>query len=258
MKALVLAAGYATRLLPLTDETAKPLISLGGRPIVDYVCDRIDEVAEVDELHVVSNSRFAADFELWAAHRDGRLSPIVHDDGSRTNEERLGAIGGIDFVVRRAPLAGDDLLVVAGDNLFEFSLADLVEFWRSKPGSSCVAVHRCPDSELISAYSEVELSPEGRVTAFVEKPADPVGDLIATAVYAFPAEHVALVRRYLAEGNSPDQPGYLLAWLHERESVYGFVFDELWLDIGSPEQLREAEQIISAPGRLGPTGHSSS
>jgi glucose-1-phosphate thymidylyltransferase len=251
MKALVLAAGYATRLRPLTNVTAKPLIPIGGRPIVDYVCDQIDRVAEVVELHVVSNSLFASDFESWARSREGRLRPIVQDDGSRSNDERLGAIGGIRFVVERAGLAGEDLLVAAGDNLFDFSLLDLVAFWRTKPGASCVAVQRCADRKRLSSYGVVELSADGRVTGFVEKPKRPASDLIATAVYAFPAEHVGLVDSYLDEGNSPDQPGNFLAWLHSRKPVYGFVFNEIWLDIGSPEQLREAEEIVRTHPEFG-------
>jgi len=251
MKALVLAAGYATRLRPLTDETAKPLLELAGRPMIDYLCDRIDETGAVDELHVVSNSRFAADFERWASSRQGRLRPLVHDDGSRCNEERLGAIADVRFVLERAGLESDDLLVIAGDNLFDFSLAAMVEFWRSKEGASCVAVQRCTDVERISSYGVVELSPEGRVIDFVEKPERPASDLIATAAYVYAREHSALIDRYLAEGNSPDQPGNFLAWLCPREPVYGFVFTEDWLDIGSSDQLREADELLRGRSLLG-------
>ena len=250
MKALVLAAGYATRLRPLTDETAKPLLELAGRPMIDYLCDRIDETSAVDELHVVSNSRFAADFERWASSRQGRLRPLVHDDGSRCNEERLGAIADMRFVIEQAGLEGEDMLVVAGDNLFDFSLAAMVEFWRSKPGASCVAVQRCPDPERVSSYGTVELSPEGRILEFIEKPEHPTTDLIATAAYVYASGHAALLERYLAEGNSPDQPGNFLAWLCSREPVFGFVFEELWLDIGGHDQLREADEIMRK--RLGP------
>ncbi len=255
MKALVLAAGYATRLRPLTDETAKSLLELAGRPMLDYVCDRIDEAADVDELHLISNSRFAADYERWANARKGRLRPLVHDDGTRSNEERLGAIVDMRLAIDWAGLEGEDLLVVAGDNLFDFSLGAQVEFWRSRgeinegAAVSCVAVQRCSDAERVSSYGVIELSPEGRITGFVEKPERPASDLIATAAYVFAGEHLALVDHYLEEGNSPDQPGYFLAWLYSREPVYGFVFEELWLDIGSPEQLRAADELLR--GRLG-------
>ncbi|HEY4975721.1 MAG TPA: nucleotidyltransferase family protein [Gaiellaceae bacterium] len=244
MKALVLAAGYATRLRPLTDDTAKPLLRLAGRPIIDYLCDRIDEADAVNELHVVSNARYAADFELWAQARRGRLRPLVHDDGSRSNATRLGAIADIHFVIEQARLHGKNLLVVAGDNLFEFSLETMIRFWRSKAGSSCVAVQHCHDVQRISSYGVVELSADGRVVDFVEKPEHPASDLIATAAYIYSGAHTPLIERYLDEGFSPDQPGNFLAWLYPRKPVYGFVFKEPWLDIGSPEQLREADRLL--------------
>lgn len=256
MKALVLAAGYATRLRPLTDDTAKPLLGLADRPIIDYVCDQIDKAGDIDELHVLANGLFAADFERWGAAREGRLRPRVHNDGTRSNEERLGAIAGIRLVVERAGLEGEDLLVVAGDNLFDFSLAAQLDFWRSRKevgevgAVSCVAVQRCPDSRLVSLYGVVELDENGRILNFVEKPSRPSSDLIATASYVFAAEHVASIADYLAAGNSPDQPGNFLAWLHAREPVYGFVFGGLWLDIGDREQLREADEIMRRRGTL--------
>src|SRR5262245_9123270 len=117
MQAIVLAAGYATRLRPLTDTLAKPLLPLAGRPLIDYVCDKIDAVGEAEALHVVTNSRFAQGFRDWAADRQGRLRPVVHDDGTATNETRLGAIGDIRFTVEGAGLVGHDILVVAGDNV---------------------------------------------------------------------------------------------------------------------------------------------
>ena len=254
MKALVLAAGYATRLRPLTDTTAKPLLPVAGRPMLDYVCDRIDEVEEINELRVVSNARFAGAIKRWAESRQGRLRPLVHDDGTRSNEERLGAIGDIRFVVEQAGLGGEDLLVVAGDNLFDFSLAAQLDFWRSRAARadgvavSCVAVHRCP-SELLSLYGVVVLDEDGRIRDFVEKPEQPPSDLIATASYVFSGWHIAMIDRYLAEGNSPDQPGNFLAWLHSREPVFGFVFEGLWLDVGDHEQLRAADELLRArPG----------
>jgi glucose-1-phosphate thymidylyltransferase len=248
MKAVLLAAGYATRLGDAAGGRPKPLIPVAGRPIVDYVCDRIDEVAEVDELHLVTNSRFAEAFAAWADERSGRLRARVHDDGTSSNDERLGAIADLLVAVEEGGLAGDDLLVVAGDNLFEFSLREQVAFWRSKDGeqASCVAVHRCPERERLSLYGVVELDPSGRVVGFVEKPSRPASDLIATAAYILGAAHVSLIDSYLAEGNSPDQPGNFLAWLYRREPVYGFAFEELWLDIGDPEQLQKANELYTS------------
>ena len=241
LKALVLAAGYATRLYPLTKDRPKPLLELGGRPLVDWILDRIAEVGEIEQVHLVTNAKFAPAFESWAP-----AEVVIHDDGTASEDDRLGAIGDLAFVVERAGLEGDDLLVIAGDNLFDFSLAELVGFWRTKGTASALALHDVGDRELARKYGIVELDGEDRVTTFVEKPADPPSTLAATATYLFHRDHVALVPRYLEEGNSPDQPGRFVAWLHEREPVYGFRFDGEWLDIGDREQLREADERATA------------
>lgn len=236
----MLAAGYATRLRPLTDTVAKPLLPLAGRPMLDYLYDKVAAVDEVDELHVVANARFAADFRAWAGRGDRPLPVAVHDDGTSSNDDRLGAVGDIRFVIERAGLEGEDLLVVAGDNLFDFELADLVAFWCSKDGS-VICVHDVGDLELAKAYSVVELDEDDRLTYLEEKPEEPKSTLAGIAVYLFSAEHVTLVSEYLAAGNSPDQPGRFVVWLYPRVPVYGYRFAGAWLDIGNREQLLDAD-----------------
>jgi glucose-1-phosphate thymidylyltransferase len=201
--------------------------------MVDWILDRIREVDEVDEVHVVTNAKFAPAFRAWAPE-----GVVVHDDGTTSEDDRLGAIGDVAFV----DLAGDDLLVVAGDNLFDFSLRDLVVFWREKGRASALALYDVGDRELARKYGIVELGEGDRVVGFLEKPEEPPSTLAATATYVFHRDHVALVRRYLDEGNSPDQPGRFVAWLHEREAVYGYRFAGEWLDIGDRGQLREADE----------------
>jgi glucose-1-phosphate thymidylyltransferase len=237
MKALILAAGYATRLRPLTDNRAKPLLEVGGRPIVDWILDKIEEVEDVEQIHVVTNARFAPEFERWA---HGRARVRVHDDGTTSNEDRLGAIGDIAFVADREEWEGEELLVIAGDNLFDFSLATYVDFWRSKDGSA-IAVYDHPVRELVLQYSVVELDADDRVVGFEEKPERPASNLIAIATYLYHRAHLALLRAYLAEGNPPDQPGYFVAWLYSRVPVYGYRFTGEWLDIGDRTQLLEAD-----------------
>jgi glucose-1-phosphate thymidylyltransferase len=238
---LVLAAGYATRLRPLTDQVAKPLLPLAGRPMLDYLYEKIAAVPDVDELHVVTNSRFAEDFREWAGSGERPLPVVVHDDGTSTNEDRLGAIGDVQFVVERAALAGEDLLVVAGDNLFEFDLAEFVSFWRSKRDGSATGVHDVGDLELMRRYSMVELDEDDRVTYLVEKPEAATTTLAGIAVYLYRAEHAPLIEDYLSEGNSPDQPGRFVVWLYPRVPVYGYRFPGEWLDIGDREQLLDAD-----------------
>ncbi|HXY85115.1 MAG TPA: nucleotidyltransferase family protein [Gaiellaceae bacterium] len=234
MKALILAAGYATRLRPLTDSIPKQLLPIGGRPMVDWILDKLRET-DCDEVHLVTNARFADGFRRWAADKD----VLVHDDGTKSNEDRLGAIGDIRFVD-----LDDDLLAIAGDNLFDFSLRDYVAFWRAKDGASCVAVHDVGDRELAKKYGIVDLDEDGRLVGFVEKPADPPTTLAATATYLFARDHVRLVPTYLDEGNPPDQPGNFVGWLQAREPVFAYRFEGDWWDIGDRDQLLAADNLM--------------
>jgi glucose-1-phosphate thymidylyltransferase len=247
MKAIVLAAGYATRLRPLTDTWAKELLPVGGRPILDRIVEKIAEVPEVDEVHVVTNARKAHWFHEWAKGRD----VTIHDDGTTSNDDRLGAVGDILFVVEHAQL-DDDLLVIAGDNLFSFALPSLTAFWRTKGTASAVAVRDVGSLELAKSYGVVDLDDDGRIRSFVEKPADPTSSLAATATYLYHREHARLIRPYLESEPGADQPGRLVEWLQSREPVYGWVFDDPWFDIGNLEQLLEADNRLRVDAGLPP------
>jgi glucose-1-phosphate thymidylyltransferase len=241
MKGLILAAGYATRLRPLTNEVPKQLLPVGGRPMVDWILEKVKEVGEIDEIHLVTNSHYAGQFARWATDKD----VSVHDDGTTSNDDRLGAIADVRFVADQEHWDGDDLFVIAGDNLFDFSLAGYVAFWRGKQESaSAVALYEHPVRDLLSQYGIVEIDGEDRVLDFVEKPETPKTNLIATAAYIYDRAHVALLRAYLAEGNPPDQPGNFIAWLHTRAPVYGYRFAGEWFDIGDRTQLLEADNRL--------------
>jgi glucose-1-phosphate thymidylyltransferase len=218
-------------------------LPVGGRPLLDWIADKVDEVEAVTELHVVTNARFAVAVGRWAGQRSGRLPPVVHDDGTTSNESRLGAIGDIAFVLAQGGFAGEDLLVVAADNLFDFSLEDYIAWWRGQDGSA-VAVRDCGSLDLARQYAVVRLDPDDRVVSFVEKPADPATTLIATATYLYHRDHVPLVERYLAEGGQPDAPGNFISWLHVREPVYAYRFGGTWFDIGDHEQLLVADRWL--------------
>ena len=245
MKALILAAGYATRLRPLTDTWAKELLPVGGRPIIDWILDAIADVDEIDEVHVVTNARKAPAFQAWSVDRN----VTIHDDGTTSNDDRLGAIGDLQFVLERTGI-DDDLLLIAGDNLFEFSLAGFVGFWRGKGRASAVAVRDVESLEIASRMGVVALADDGRLLDFVEKPADPASTLCATAAYIYHRSHLPLVGVYLSGEHSSDQPGRLIGWLRRHEPVYGFVFEESWHDIGSPEQLLEADNRLRVAAGL--------
>jgi glucose-1-phosphate thymidylyltransferase len=244
VKAIILAAGYATRLYPLTENRPKMLLEVGGRPLLDRILDKIDEVDEIDGAHVVTNARFAGQLGAWAAERSGRLAPVVHDDGTRSNEDRLGAIGDLALVLERAGIEGDDALVMAGDNLFDFSLADYVAYWRTLGVASAVALYDCGSIELASQYGVAAVDGDGRMLDFLEKPAQPPTTLVATAAYLYHRDHLGLVATYLDEGSAPDAPGNFIAWLYPREPVYGYRFDGAWFDIGDLDQLLVADNVM--------------
>ncbi|HMI87957.1 MAG TPA: nucleotidyltransferase family protein [Polyangiaceae bacterium] len=250
MKAILLAAGYATRLEPLTKTVAKPLLLLAGRPIVDYIYDRIAEVPSVDAVHLVTNQKFAGAFEAWAKNHRGRVPIQVHSDGTTSNADRLGAIGDLKFTVAKAKLGGEDLLVTAGDNLFDYSLAAYVDDWRGRGEVSALAIYECPDRELVKQYSIVELDAQGRLTSFIEKPQNPSTNLVGTATYIYHRQHVPLLETYLAEGNSPDQPGNFVAWLHKRVPVFGYRFSGGWFDIGNKQELLNADNLMRDRGGM--------
>jgi glucose-1-phosphate thymidylyltransferase len=239
MKALILAAGYATRLYPLTKAVAKPLLPLAERPMLDYLLDAINEVDDVDEIHVVTNHKFAAAFAEWANTRE----VVVHDDGTTSEDDRLGAIGDIRFVVDKADL-DDDLLVIAGDNLFDYSLADYVQWWRGKGEASAVALYDVGSLELVQRYSNVDLDADGRLVAFTEKPQSPTSTLVATAAYIYHRAHAPLLRTYLDDDNPRDQPGRFIAWLVPRVPVYGYPAAGDWRDIGDAQQLLDADNHL--------------
>jgi glucose-1-phosphate thymidylyltransferase len=241
MNCVILAAGYATRLRPLTDDVPKHLLPVGGRPMLDWVLDRVHELDDVGEVHLVTNSRFAPAFESWAE----RNGVAVYDDGTTSNEDRLGAVGDLRLAIEKAGLEGDDLVVLAGDNLFDFSLPRFAEWWRSKPQpTSAVPLHDVGDLELATQYGIADTDADDRIVRFVEKPSDPTSTLASTLIYLLPPVHVRLVATYLDEGQSPDNAGSFLGWLAGREPVYGYRFEGAWYDIGDRAQLLEADNRL--------------
>ena len=241
MKCVILAGGYATRLRPLTDGVPKHLLPVGERPMLDWVLDRVREVPEVDAIHLVTNSRFARAFEQWAWTHGVK----VYDDGTSSNDDRLGAVGDLQLAIEEAGLEGDELVVLAGDNLFDFSLPRFVEWWRSKAQpASAVPLHDVGDLELAKQYGIADTDAADRIVQFVEKPSDPSSTLASTLIYLVSPEHVRLVATYLDEDLSPDNAGSFLGWLAAREPVYGYRFEGSWYDIGDRTQLLEADNRL--------------
>jgi glucose-1-phosphate thymidylyltransferase len=240
MKLVVLAAGYATRLYPLTLERPKALLEVGGRPMIEHVLARLARIPEIDSVYVVTNSKFAGQFREWADRYGAAVS--IFDDGTATEEDRLGAIGDLDLVLRGERL-DDDLVVVASDNLFSEPVDEFARFARAKD-APVVAVYDVGDLSRMSKYSVVEVDDDARITFFEEKPAAPRSTLSAIALYFYPRRVLPLIRQYLAEGNNPDQPGRLVQWMHTRTPFYTWRVPGRWYDVGSVETLREADRAF--------------
>jgi len=240
MKALVLAAGYATRLYPLTLDRPKALLEVGGKPMLDHVVERLLPMG-VDGLIVVTNAKFTPHFEQWAR---GKADVTVVDDGTTSNDDRLGAIGDIGFVLDRLGL-DEELVVVAGDNLFSDDISGFTVYGREVE-APVLAVHDVGDLSRMGEYNQVEVDDQGRIVFFEEKPSDPRTTFAGVALYYYPRHTLPLVRDYLADGNNPDQPGRLVEWLYPRTPVYTWRLPGRWYDIGSTETLEEADRIFSA------------
>ena len=246
MDALILGAGYATRLYPLTQDRPKPLLPVGGIPILQRICEQLYDSGSFGHIHVVTNHRFADHYDRWLADfRRQRSLPApvtIHDDQTTTPENRLGAIGDLRFVIDQAPVK-DDLLVIAGDNLIAGSLAPFLRHAASRGAS--VGLKDLRSKELVSLYGVVETAPDGRIIGFEEKPQQPRSTLIAVGLYYFPAATLPLVRKYLDLGKSKDQPGYYVQWLHTKTPVYGHVLEGDWYDIGDLESYHQADAVMS-------------
>ena len=247
MNVLILAAGYATRLYPLTLNKAKPLLVVGGKPIIEWLVDNLCGIPDLETIYVVTNDKFAADFQAWSQSyqkRDPKFKFKVVNDGSTSDDDKLGAIGDINFVVTRENLSHTSLLVAAGDNLFTNSLADFVA--NATNTEVTIAVYDVGDTEAIKKYGNVAVDAEGIITRFEEKPQKPQGTLAAIALYYYSPAVLSLLRTYLAAGNNADQPGRFVQWLYTRKPVKTFQIKGQWLDIGSKETLENADKILAS------------
>jgi len=246
MKIIILAAGYATRLYPLTLTQPKPLLPVAGKPMIEHVLDNLAAIGGLDRIYVVTNAKFADHFQRWSDHyrtTKAKLDFTVVNDGSTDDSNKLGAIGDIHHVLTTQGVA-DDLIVVAGDNLFSEKLGAFGQFCRAK-NTPVLAVYDVGDLEQIKKYNSISVDGEGRITYFEEKPPQPTSTLTGIALYYYPRHTLPLIQQYIAEGNNPDQPGRLVQWLYPRTPFHTWRVPGIWFDIGSKETLEEANQIFA-------------
>jgi len=245
MKVIILAAGYATRLYPLTLTQPKPLLPVAGKPMIEHVLDNLAAIGGLERIYVVTNAKFADHFQNWSEGYAARakLQFTVVNDGSTDDSNKLGAIGDIHYVIQSHSL-DDDLIVVAGDNLFSDELNGFGKFCREK-NAPVLALYDVGNLEEIKKYNAISLDGEGRIKFFEEKPKNPASTLTGIALYFYPKSTIPLIKQYIAEGNNPDQPGRLVQWLYPRTPVYTWRVPGIWYDIGSKETLEEANKIFA-------------
>lgn len=246
MKVIILAAGYATRLYPLTLTQPKPLLPVAGKPMVEYVLDNLAPIGGIDRVYVVTNAKFAGHFQQWSDHyraTKSKLNFTIVNDGSTDDSNKLGAIGDIHFVIEKEKV-DDDIIIVAGDNLFSDQLGDFGKFIREK-NAPVLALYDVGNLEEIKKYNSISVDGDGKITFFEEKPKHPQSTLTGIALYFYPRSTISLIKQYIAEGNNPDQPGRLVQWLYPRTPVYTWRVPGLWFDIGSKETLEEANKIFA-------------
>jgi len=248
MKAVLLAAGFATRLHPLTLERAKPLLEVGGRPVLTRLLERVLALPDLDEVTVVANGRFFEQFVAWAGALDLDL-PVslgLVDDGAQDDAHRLGAVGDLALALERTADDGAPFFVGAGDNLVEADLAAYARRFGQDPTRPLLIVRSIEGEVPPGRYSEVTLDADGRVASFREKPADPRSPLSAVGLYFLPAAAREWVLSYLAGGGNPDAPGHFLEWLARREELRAAPLEGAWHDIGNLRTLAAARAAYEA------------
>ena len=243
MVAIVLAAGYGTRLYPLTENTPKALLPVRDRTILGHLEKKLSTPEMgVRQVILVSNHRFAGKFGAWAAQPGHSLSWTMLDDGSTSDENRLGSMGDLAFAIKQEKVE-DDLLVLGSDNLFEDGLTGLAELAREK-GAAALGAVELPDRALASRYGVLSADAQGRITKFEEKPAKPESALISTAAYFFPRKTVGVVLEYVSSRTASDKLGSFISWLVTREPVYAYRFRGRWFDIGDIASYKHAQETF--------------
>lgn len=244
MKCLILAAGYATRLYPLTENFPKPLLEVGGKTILDWLVDDIDAAGLVDEYVVISNHKFAHHFDDWAKGKAMKVTVV--DDGTSSNETRLGAVKDIQFAIDQLAL-DDDMLVIAGDNVLDFSLTEFVRYAKQK-NTSCIMRYFEPNEQKLTKCGVVEVDEQDRILSMEEKPAQPKSHWCCPPFYYYTRQDAKLVEKGIAAGCGTDAPGSYIAWLCTQTPVHAMQMPGKRYDVGnlvSYQKIREEYKGIT-------------
>lgn len=242
LKAIILVAGYATRLYPLTLNKPKALLCLNNKPLINYIVDEINNIDEINEIIVISNHKFYEHFVEWGNSFNNKKKITILDDGTNTVETRLGAIGDIDFCINKCNI-DEEIMVIAGDNFFTYDLKEYFRFYKEH-NKDCIVLKKMMDYEALKSLAVVSINEEQKVIELEEKPQNPKSDLAAFATYIYKKDTIKLFKKYLDDGNNKDAPGFFVEWLYKVKDVYGYIMNGDCFDIGTVEALEEVEHML--------------
>jgi glucose-1-phosphate thymidylyltransferase len=240
MKAIILAGGYATRLLPLTADRPKHLLPLAGKPMIDYLMARLMKL-DIDKFYLVTNEKFATNFEEWAAHSQWSDRIEVVNDHTTSNEDRLGSLGDIMYAIKEKNV-DDDLFIAGADNLCNFDLNKLILKF-NETGKAVIATYDAKDPEVVKQTSQVTMEENGKVKEYKEKPEQPESTLIGALFWVVPKDNVRYIQECIDEGRS-DKAGWFITHLLTKEDVYAVDYEGLWIDIGTHETYKRAQELF--------------
>lgn len=237
MKCLILAAGYATRLYPLTENFPKPLLTVGEKTILDWLIDDMDEAGMIDEYVVISNHKYAHHFEVWAEKKSQKITVV--DDGTDTNETRLGAVKDIQFAIDQLHL-NDDMLVIAGDNVLDFSLTKFIAYAREKQTSCIMRYYESDDKKLLKC-GVVTIDENDKILCMTEKSPTPATHWCCPPFYYYTKDDARLVQKGIKSGCGTDAPGSYIAWLCTQTTVHAMEMPGKRYDIGNLESYEKVK-----------------
>ncbi len=244
MKALILAAGYGTRLYPLTKNTPKPLLPIAGKPIIEYIIKKINAIGSADKIYIVTNEKFFGHFQTWAENFDRNANIELINDGTTSEEDRLGTIGDIQVAIAKKVI-DDDLLIIGGDNIFTGNLDKFITFARSKNPATSIGAVDLNDLSAAKRFGVVEFDNRSQVISFQEKPELPRSSFVSMCLYFFPKSKLVKFSEYLALDNYYDAMGHFVGWLSQVDEVYGCDFTEKWFDIGDMRAYHDAQAYFA-------------
>ena len=246
MKAIVLAGGYATRMWPITRHRPKMLLPVGESTVIDGIVDELEGDERISEIFISTNEAFAGEFETHFAERGtDKITMSVEDTSDE--DEKFGVVGALAQLVDREGLGDEDLLVIAGDNLFGFDISEFIDHFKDYDDPT-LAAYDVGDLEKAKSYGLIQVEGD-EIVDFQEKPDDPKSTLVSIACYAFPADAIRF-DEYLSGDNNPDEPGWFIQWLVDQGSVRPFSFDGIWYDIGTADSYLEAVEFALEGGSM--------